>query len=190
MVISKSIEKEVMHIREILLDIGEDPNREGLLDTATRVYKAHREMFKGYDLKNKPVITIFNNKKDGMEYDQLIIDTGTFYSTCEHHMQPFFGTYAFGYIPKNFILGLSKVARTIDFHASRLQTQERLVNDVVSDLKKSLEPLGIGLILKGRHLCKEMRGIRQVGGFMTTSDMRGVLRTKPAARAEFISLIK
>lgn len=123
-----------------------------------------------------------------MSYDQMIIDTGYFYSQCEHHMAPFFGKYYFAYIPDKDILGLSKVARIVDFHSSRLQVQERLVKEIVDDLETALKPLGIALILKGRHLCKEMRGVKKVNGEMTTSDLRGVFRTKPEVREEFINL--
>lgn len=171
--------------------IGDNPDREGLKDTPARVTKSWAEIFRGYDKANSPKITVFNNNSDGISYDQLITDSGYFWSFCEHHMLPFFGTYHFGYIPGDKVLGLSKVARVVDFHAAKLQIQERLVKDIVDDISAALgEPKAIGLVLKGRHLCKEMRGVKKLNGFMTTSDLRGQFRTEPETRAEFINFTK
>lgn len=177
-------------VKEMFLAIGEDPNREGLLDTPTRVVKMWGEMFKGYDKSAKPKITTFENKNDGMAMDEMIIDSGYFFSQCEHHMVPFFGEYHFAYIPNRKILGLSKVARVVDYFSAKLQVQERLVKEIVDELEQELDPLGIALILKGRHLCKEMRGVKKVNGQMVTSDVRGVFKDRSTgAREEFLSLI-
>ena len=177
------------NIEDIIRLMGDDPSREGLKDTPKRVLKSYKELFKGYDKNNKPNITVFTNGKDGMMYDEMIIDSGKFYSHCEHHMIPFFGSYHFCYIPRKKIMGLSKVARVVDYYSSKLQIQERLVKEIVDEIEDAVKPLGIGLIMKGRHLCKEMRGIKQCGE-MVTSDLRGRLRTRPEARAEFIKFIK
>jgi len=182
--------------KEILKLIGENPEREGLKDTPKRIVKMYEEIFSGYDINQKPKITTFNNGQDGIIYDQMITDTGTFYSQCEHHGVPFFGEYYFGYIPseKGKILGLSKVARIVDFHSAKLQIQERLVKDIVDDLwnelcKDSVEPLGMGLIMKGKHLCKSMRGAKKEG-WMTTSIMKGCFKKELNPREEFLKLIK
>lgn len=183
-------------IKIILKEIGEDPEREGLLDTPKRVAKMYKEIFQGYDKTKLPVVTTFKNGSDGIVYDQMIIDEGSFYSQCEHHMVPFFGEYKFVYIPnsKGRLLGLSKVARVVDYFSAKLQVQERLVQEVVKYLwdelsKDGEEPLGMALIMKGKHLCKCMRGVKK-DGWMTTSEMRGVFKTDVSARTEFLSLIK
>lgn len=195
-------------VRAMLIAIGDNPTREGLKDTPGRVVRSWSELFKGYT-DDKPKITVFPNNADGIHYDQMILDSGYFWSFCEHHMLPFFGNYYFGYIPHEKVLGLSKVARVVDFHASRLQIQERLVRDIVNDIEHALTtkipvykqgteeqigfevagPKAIGLVLKGRHLCKEMRGVKKINGMMTTSDLRGQFRTEPETRAEFLKFI-
>lgn len=176
-------------IKQLLSLTGDNPERTGLQDTPNRVVKMMKELYRGYDESQKPKLTVFPNDDDGLKYDQMIIDTGYFYSQCEHHMVPFFGTYYFAYVPNKKILGLSKVARMVQFHAAKLQVQERLTKEIVDDIEKELEPLGIALVLKGRHLCKEMRGVKMVGGEMITSDLRGVFRDKLIVREEFMRFI-
>lgn len=176
-------------VKMMLRAIGEQENREGLRDTPHRVATMWKEIFRGYDTTQLPTLTVFPNGKDGIAYDQMILDSGTFFSFCEHHMMPFFGTYHFAYIPNGYIMGLSKVQRIVNFFSAKLQIQERLVKEIVDLIESKVEPKGIGVILKGRHLCKEMRGVKSVGGEMITSDLRGVLRDDRSARAEFLSLI-
>lgn len=176
-------------IRATIDCIGDAPSREGVKDTPKRVLKMWKEIYRGYDPKQKPMLTVFANGADGIKYDELIMDSGTFYSTCEHHMVPFFGQYYFAYIPGKKILGLSKVARIVEYYAAKLQVQERLTTEIVDEIERALNPKGIALVLKGRHLCKEMRGVKQVGGAMTTVVVRGVFKSKPEARAELMSLI-
>lgn len=181
-------------IRQLLKEIGEDPDREGLLGTPDRIRRMWKELFRGYDESQKPKITVFDNGLDGISYDNMVIDSGDFYSLCEHHAMPFFGKYFFAYIPhpEGKILGLSKVARVVDYCAARLQVQERLTRDVVEMLSEALgtenPPLGIALVMKGHHLCKEMRGARKKG-LMTTSYLTGVFRTSNDARAEFMRFV-
>jgi GTP cyclohydrolase I len=177
-------------VKLMLHAIGEDPFREGLKDTPERVVKMWKETYRGYDKEQKPKITVFPNNGDGINYDQMITDSGYFFSYCEHHMVPFFGTYYFGYIPGEKVLGLSKVARVVDYHSAKLQVQERLVKDIVDELESVLKPQAIGLVLKARHLCKEMRGVKKINGEMTTSDLRGKFRDEPETRAEFLNLMK
>ena len=138
-------------VRDMLMAIGENPNRQGLKNTPKRITRMWEEIFSGYDKKNKPSITVFPNKTDGVEYNQMIIDTGYFYSHCEHHGVPFFGKYYFAYIPNKKIMGLSKVSRTIDYFSSRLQIQERLVKDVVDEIEKVVQPKGIALVMIARY---------------------------------------
>lgn len=190
-------------IRRILYQIGEDPEREGLVGTPERVVRMWSEIYRGYDKSQRPKVSVFQNGSDGLVYDQMITDSGSFYSHCEHHMVPFFGQYYFAYVPHpdGLIIGLSKVARLVDYHAAKLQIQERLVNDIVEDIWDSLsykitddgiatlvEPLGMALVMKGEHLCKSMRGVKKKG-VMTTSVLKGVFE-KSEVRQEFMSLIK
>lgn len=176
-------------VKEYLNAIGDDISREGLKDTPKRIVKMWDEIFKGYDKDKEPKVTVFPNNGDGIHCDQMIIDTGYFYTFCEHHFLPFMGTYYFAYIPDQTVLGLSKVARVVDYHSSRLQVQERLTKEIVDQIQSAVNPLGVALVLKGRHLCKEMRGIKMINGEMTTSDLRGVFRDKPEARQEFMRFI-
>lgn len=175
-------------VTNILDAIGEDSKREGLKDTPVRVLKMWGEIFKGYDIEQKPKITIFPNNGDGIHYDQMILDSGHGFSMCEHHMMPFEFSYSFGYIPDKKVLGLSKVARIVDYYAAKLQVQERLVKEIIDELEKQLEPKAIGLVLNGRHLCKAMRGVKKEGN-MITSDLRGAFRNEPETRAEFLSFV-
>lgn len=175
--------------------IGEDPEREGLVDTPKRIIKMCKEIFRGYDPAQKPTITTFNNGRDGLVYDNMVIDRGAFYSLCEHHCRTFFGNYYFAYIPnpKGKILGISKIGRVVDYCASKLQIQERLVREVVDMLTEALgeenPPLGMALVMTGRHMCKESRGSRK-GGTMTSAYLTGVFRTDSTARAEFYAAIR
>ena len=180
-------------IRQLLLEIGEDPDREGLRGTPDRICRMFKEIFRGYDPNQKPKITTFPNGLDGIVYDNMVIDHGDFYSLCEHHARTFFGKYWFAYIPaKNGrILGISKIGRVVDYCSSKLQIQERLGRDIVNMLKEALvengepEPLGIALVLKGRHMCKEGRGSRKKG-IMTTTIIEGAFRDDPIVREEFM----
>lgn len=181
----KQLEDKIHFILQL---IDEDPRREGLRETPMRVAKMYTELFRGYNESNKPTITTFPNNEDGCNYDQMIFDSGPFYSMCEHHMVPFFGTYHFAYLPDEKIVGLSKVARVVDFYSAKLQVQERLGKEIVDELEKEIEPLGIGLVLKARHLCREMRGTRKIGGQMITSELRRDFR-EDSAKAEFFRFI-
>jgi GTP cyclohydrolase I len=177
-------------VRDYLLAIGEDPDREGLVGTPDRIVRMWGEIYRGYDPSKKPKETCFFNGEDGLRYDEMIIDTGYFFSQCEHHMVPFFGQYWFAYIPGSTIIGLSKVADWIDYKAAKLQIQERLVKEVLDELQRiTVDPVGIGLVMKGRHLCKEMRDVKKYNSAMITTDLRGVLREDPRARAEFMRFV-
>lgn len=174
-------------ITRMLEQIGEKPTRLGLKETPKRVVKMWKEIFKGYDVNEKPKLISFINGEDGLKCDQMIFDTGKFYSHCEHHIVPFFGQYYFAYVPDKKIVGISKIARLIDFYSAKLQVQERLVKEVLDEIEKELQPLGCALLMKGTHLCKVMRGVKKEGE-MITSDLRGVFR-KEEVRIEFLSFI-
>lgn len=177
-------------IRDLLEYIGEDVNRPGLIGTPDRIIRMWREIFRGYDLSQHPKITTFDNGVDGLTYDNMVVDTGTFYSMCEHHMMPFFGHYVFAYIPnpKGKILGLSKIGRVVDYHSARLQIQERLVADI-KDIENALgtdfPPLGVALIMQGEHLCKTMRGVKKQG-LMSACRLDGIFRDDSSVRNEFM----
>ena len=181
-------------IRNIFQYIGENPDRLGLQGTPDRIARMFDEIFRGYKEEEKPHITVFQNGADGLVYDGMIVDSGTFYSCCEHHMMPFFGTYWFAYLPNpdGKILGISKVGRVIDYCSARLQVQERLTRDVVQMLTEALgeenPPLGMALVMKGTHLCKTMRGARKEG-MMTSSYLTGRFKSNAALRSEFLKMV-
>ena len=176
-------------VRSMINAIGDESDRIGLKETPERVVKMWKEVFRGYDLKQKPKLTVFSNNEDGISYSQMIVDNGYFFSYCEHHIVPFFGKYYFAYIPGETIIGLSKVSRIIDYYSAKLQIQERLVKEIVDELEQTLKPKGIALVLRGRHLCKEMRGVKKFGGEMITSDLRGAFRKQESTRMEFMHFI-
>jgi GTP cyclohydrolase I len=190
---TKEIEDVIVRQLEF---IGENPNREGLIETPKRVVKMWLELFAGYQECNKPKVTTFMNGLDGIAYNQMILDSGDFYSLCEHHMLPFYGKYFFSYIPspKGKILGLSKVARVVNYYAAKLQIQERLGSDIVEELLKAItgegveEPLGIAIVLKAEHLCKSMRGVKKKG-IMTTAYLKGRFADSLECREEFLKHI-
>lgn len=182
-------EKIKYHITKILELIGEDVNRPALIDTPKRVAKMYQEIFRAYNTP-PPILTLFPNHDDGVDYDQIITDQGYFFSQCCHHIIPFFGQFFFGYIPNQHIIGLSKVARVIDYFSAKLQIQEQLGEEIANYIEQIVKPKGIILQLKARHLCKEMRGVKKVNGQMTTSIVRGVFKEDFAAKEEFYNLIR
>jgi len=175
-------------IKTILQEIGENPDRPGLKDTPQRVRKMYEEIFRGYS-QNKPILTTFDNNDDGIIYDDIIIDTGQFYSQCEHHLATFSGSYYFGYIPDKKVIGLSKIARLVDYFGARLQIQERLGRQIINEIEETLKPKGCILLLEAHHTCKAMRGIRK-DGKMTTVVATGIFRKESLLESKFISLIK
>lgn len=176
-------------IRNLLLYIGENPDREGLIGTPDRILRMWKEIFRGYDPTRKPKITTFENE-DGIT--DMVFDSGDYYSMCEHHILPFFGKYYFAYIPSltGKILGISKVARVIEYCAAKMQLQERLAKEAVEMLTDALggECAGMALVMKGTHLCKSMRGVKNKG-LMTVAYVSGVFE-RPEVKQEFYQLIK
>lgn len=187
-------EKEA-NVRNMLAMIGENPDRTGLLGTPERIVRMWNEIFRGYNPELRPKVTTFPNGQDGIRYNEMVSDSGTFYSMCEHHMMPFFGKYWFAYIPAadGQILGLSKVARIVDYHSAKLQIQERLGMDIVNHLLQALtadgspEPLGIAICMEGEHLCKTMRGVKKTGSMRTTY-LSGAFE-REEVRQEFLALV-
>lgn len=176
-------------IKTLLSYIGENPDREGLKETPDRIIRMWDEIFRGYDKDKIPRITTFPNED---KCTDIVFDSGDYYSMCEHHILPFFGKYYFAYIPSpdGRILGISKVARVIGYCAARLQLQERLATDIIKMLDAALngKALGFAIVMRGQHLCKTMRGVRNKGK-MTVSHFTGVFKDDPDKRNEFYKLI-
>jgi GTP cyclohydrolase IA len=175
-------------VREILLAIGEDPDRDGLAETPARVARAYAEQFSGLSQHPEDVLsTVFD-----ADYDELILVRDIeVYSTCEHHLVPFFGFAHVGYIPneKGQITGLSKLARLVDVYARRPQVQERMTSQIADALMTVLEPRGVLVVIEAEHLCMSMRGVRKPGAKTVTSAVRGSMRDSDRTRAEAMSLL-
>jgi len=175
-------------VREILLAIGEDPDRDGLTETPARVARAYAEQFSGLSQHPQDVLTtVFD-----ADHDELILVRDIeLYSTCEHHLVPFFGFAHVGYIPneKGQITGLSKLARLVDIYARRPQVQERMTSQIADALMEVLEPRGALVVIEAEHLCMSMRGVRKPGAKTVTSAVRGILRDSDRTRAEAMSLL-
>jgi GTP cyclohydrolase IA len=175
-------------VREILLAVGEDPERDGLLDTPARVARMYAEQFAGMRQRPEDVLsTVFDSEHDEI----VLVKDIDMYSMCEHHLVPFFGKAHVGYMPneKGKITGLSKLARLVDVYARRPQVQERMTNQVADALMRVLEPRGVLVVLEAEHLCMSMRGVRKPGATTVTSAVRGVFRENARTRAEAMSLL-
>jgi GTP cyclohydrolase I len=176
------------HVTALLRAIGEDPSREGLLQTPVRVAQALRELTRGY---GQDVDAILNEAFFTEHYDEMVIVKDIeLYSLCEHHLLPFFGKCHVAYLPDGKILGLSKIARLVDVFARRLQVQERLTNQIAYTLMEALEPKGVGVIVEARHLCMTMRGVEKQHSVAITSAMLGHFRADEKTRSEFLTLIR
>lgn len=167
--------------------IGEDPNREGLLDTPKRVIKSYGTLFGGYKADPKELLkTTFH----GEGYDQIVLlDNIEFFSTCEHHLLPFFGKAHVAYIPRKRVVGLSKLARIVECFSRRLQIQERLTDQIAGALDEALDPEGVAVVLQAKHFCMVARGVQKQNSVMTTSSLKGLFKTDTKARTEFMTLI-
>lgn len=179
-------EEVIFDLLEDVID-GENPMREGLKETPARVVKAWKHWTSGYNVDIAGLLKVFEDGADG--YDQMVLVKDIpIYSKCEHHLADIFGTATIAYIPNGRIVGLSKLSRVADAFARRLQVQERLTSQIADALETHLKPLGVGVIVKARHMCMESRGICQQGHHTVTSALRGVIRDDRDARAEFLSL--
>ena len=176
------------NIRDIIVELGEDPEREGLVKTPERVERSLRFLTRGYHQKLEEVVNgaLF----EAESYDMVIVRNIEFFSMCEHHMLPFFGKCHVGYIPNKKIIGVSKIARIVDMFARRLQVQERLTKEISHALMEILGAEGVGVVMDAQHLCMQMRGVEKQNSVMTTSSMLGSFRRELATRNEFTRLIR
>lgn len=175
-------------IYDLISKIGEDPNREGLLKTPERVEAAYTFLTKGY---NEDLDKVVNNAIYESENNEMVIVKDIeFYSLCEHHLLPFFGKCHIAYIPDTKIIGLSKLARITDHFARRLQLQERMTTQIAESLHDVLQPLGVGVILEGMHLCMMMRGVQKQNSYAVTSALRGRFKSDSKTRNEFMNLVR
>ena len=182
----RTVKKMARNYKEIIELIGEDPEREGLLDTPVRVAKAMQFLTHGYMLDPEKILRSAMFKEDYKE--MVIVKNIEIYSLCEHHMIPFFGKAHVAYIPNGYIVGLSKVPRVVDAFARRLQVQERLTTQIKECIQNTLKPLGVAVVIEANHMCMSMRGIQKQNSVTTTSDFTGAFSKDPT-RAEFLRLI-
>ena len=172
-------------VRQILVEIGEDPDRPGLLGTPDRVHRMYAELTAGYHVDPE---RLMNGATYTVPYSEMVVVKDIpFYSLCEHHLLPFFGTASVAYIPRGRVVGLSKIPRIVEMYARRLQVQERLTQEIADFLNERLNPQGVGVVIEATHLCAVMRGIRKPGTIMTTAAVLGLFRTRDRTRAEFYS---
>lgn len=175
------------HFKKIIEALGEDPTREGLIDTPKRAATAMQFLTQGYHQSVDDIVNgaLFNSESNEM----ILVKNIELYSLCEHHLLPFIGKAHVAYMPSGKILGLSKVARLVDMHARRLQVQENLTRDIANTITQVTNAKGVGVIIEAQHLCMMMRGVEKQNSIMTTSVMLGLMREDPRTRAEFLSLV-
>jgi GTP cyclohydrolase I len=175
-------------IKQMLVELGENPEREGLLDTPRRVDQALRFLTRGY---RQDINEVLNNALFTVDYDEMVIVRDIeMYSLCEHHLLPFFGRCHVGYLPRNKVIGLSKIPRIVDVHARRLQVQERLTQQIAETIRDAINPRGVAVIVEAQHLCMMMRGVQKRNSTMITSAMLGKFREDQRSRVEFLDLVR
>jgi GTP cyclohydrolase I len=175
-------------VRRLLSSLGEDPDREGLVDTPRRVEKALRFLTSGYQAD---IDKVLNNALFTVDYSEMVIVKDIdFYSLCEHHLLPFFGKCHIAYIPTDRVIGLSKIPRLVDVFSRRLQVQERLTSQIAETIREKIAPLGVAVVVEATHLCMSMRGVEKQNSFAVTSAMLGAFQTNSRTRMEFLELIK
>ncbi len=180
--------KIAAHMREVLIELGEDPDREGLLKTPERVGKVLRDVTSGY---NQDPIKILNEAMFTVDTDEMVIVKDIeLYSLCEHHMLPFFGKAHVAYLPAGRVVGLSKLPRLVDMFSRRLQVQERLTNQIAQTIQEVVKPRGVGVVIEARHFCMMMRGVGKQNSVAVSSCMLGEFRSNRATRDEFLSLVR
>lgn len=172
-------------VRQILVEIGEDPDREGLLRTPERMHRMWQELSAGYSVDPDRLI---NGAIFDVGYSEMVVIRDVeFHSLCEHHLLPFFGTASVGYLPRGKVLGLSKVPRVIEMYARRLQVQERMTQQIADFIAERINPYGVGVVIEAQHLCLAMRGVQKGGATMVTSSVLGTFRTSRETREEFMA---
>ena len=175
-------------IRQLLQELGEDPDREGLLRTPHRVEKALKFLTSGY---HADIDRVLNDALFTVDYSEMVIVRDIdFYSLCEHHLLPFFGKCHIAYLPRNRVIGLSKIPRLVDVFARRLQIQERMTNQIAETIREKIDPLGVAVVCEGTHLCMSMRGVEKQNSYAVTSAMLGGFRDNARTRMEFLELIR
>ena len=175
-------------IRELLAALGENPSREGLLDTPRRVEKSLKYLTSGY---TADIDTVLNNALFTVDYNEMVIVKDIdFYSLCEHHLLPFFGRCHIAYIPKGKVIGLSKIPRLVEVFARRLQIQERMTSQIAETIREKIHPLGVAVVIEATHLCMAMRGVEKQNSFAITSAMLGGFQNDARTRMEFLELIR
>ncbi len=175
-------------VRRLLAELGEDPDREGLLNTPKRVEKALKFLTSGYSAN---IDEVLNGALFTVDYSEMVIVKDIdFYSLCEHHLLPFFGKCHIAYIPSTRVIGLSKIPRLVDVFSRRLQIQERLTNQIADTIREKIAPLGVAVVMEATHLCMSMRGVEKQNSFAVTSAMLGAFRNDARTRMEFLELVK
>jgi GTP cyclohydrolase I len=194
-IISRTIESKPSRqdaeaaVRTLMRWAGDDPSREGLLETPNRVVRAYEEFFAGYDTDPADMLSRTFEETDG--YDEMVLLRNvTFESHCEHHMVPIIGVAHVAYIPEHRVVGISKLARVVEAFAKRLQIQERLTMQIANTIEAILQPIGVGVVIEAQHQCMTSRGVHKPGVSMVTSCMLGAFRDNPATRSEFLSALK
>jgi GTP cyclohydrolase I len=176
------------HFRQILTELGEDPERDGLVKTPSRASSALRVFTSGYQMEP---MKILNDALFDVDYNEMVVVRDIdFYSLCEHHLVPFFGRIHVGYTPNKKVVGLSKIPRLVEMYSRRLQVQERLTSQIAETIEKVLDPRGVGVVIEAKHLCMMMRGVEKQNSFAITSSLRGEFEHDSKTRSEFINLIR
>lgn len=184
---TKGVPSSAARLRQLICDIGDDPDREGLRGTPGRVLRSWNELFGGYGRNPSEVLATFESGT----YDQIVLLRDIeFYSTCEHHMLPFIGKAHVAYLPDKQIIGISKLARLVDIYARRLQIQERICEQVTHALVENLRPQGAACVIEAQHLCMQMRGVSKQNSIMVTSSMKGIFIEDRSVRGELMGLLK
>jgi GTP cyclohydrolase I len=174
-------------VKTMMRSVGEDPEREGLMKTPERVYKAYKFMFGGYEQNPKEVLesAMFSSSNDEM----VLIKDIELYSTCEHHLLPIIGRAHVAYIPEGKVVGLSKIPRVVDIFSRRMQIQEQLTEQIADAIMETVQPKGVAVVIQARHMCMEMRGVEKINSTTTSSALRGLFKRDEKTRAEFFNLI-
>ena len=184
-----SREEAMQAVKTLLRWAGDNPHREGLLDTPKRVVKAYEELFQGYSQNPQDMLDVVFRDVDGYD-DMVLVRDIPFHSHCEHHMVPFFGKAHIAYYPRDGVVGLSKLARLVDIYARRLQTQETMTAQIINALTTSLNPRGAAVLVEAQHMCMSMRGIQKQGSSTLTVQFSGVFRDDPAEQVKFFQIVR
>jgi GTP cyclohydrolase IA len=184
-----TLEDAMLAVKTLLRWAGDDPAREGLIDTPKRVAMSYKELFKGYDEKPEKILDKVFHESSGYD-DMVLIRDIAFYSHCEHHMVPFHGKAHIAYYPSDGVVGLSKIARLVDVYGRRLQTQEAMTSQIIAAMDKSLKPRGVAILVEAEHMCMSMRGVQKQGASTLTTKFSGIFKDNAAEQARFFTLVR